>query len=478
MTTGTLRAQDPRASANALLAALVVVAIIGIAFATVQQPFLAAGAVLGVVVLAVALLAPLALVAVMLVIGAANLSFATGGFKSLFPQFGGLDMNGIRLLAATAGFLAYVMFAPRSRQAAFGPLGRLWVLFLFYAGLTMAISLEPFGGLRLLLKLAYPFLTFLIVVGLANSRERLELLTRYTLLAAAFFAVVLNPLLALRGGYRIDATGLIRVGGLGAGDNPFAFYVMVMLFIAFARFLLRMQLRYLLFSILMVVWVWLTVTRIAALASVVGLGTIAALMAVTSGNRKVLIGSALAVVTVGVLLLPNVLERSLGFVPGPAELVQLVRNPAVMYHAINWQGRELLWAILWVAIMASPVIGHGLGSSAVFIRESFPDQRVQVAHNEYLRLATDTGLIGVFLFAAACIGWLVAMLRLSLSGDRTVREFAFPAVAAILAWAVISITDNPLDYYGPFTQYVGFLVAGAVVAHEHRQDEPGVEAAD
>ncbi|MDP2958481.1 MAG: hypothetical protein Q8N53_18795 [Longimicrobiales bacterium] len=34
----------------------------------------------------------------------------------------------------------------------------------------------------------------------------------------------------------------------------------------------------------------------------------------------------------------------------------------------------------------------------------------------------------------------------------------------MLAWGVISLTDNAFDYYAPFTQFAGFLVAGVVVA--------------
>ncbi|HEX6559068.1 MAG TPA: O-antigen ligase family protein, partial [Longimicrobiales bacterium] len=133
-----------------------------------------------------------------------------------------------------------------------------------------------------------------------------------------------------------------------------------------------------------------------------------------------------------------------------------------------WNGRELLWAILWGAFAASPIIGLGLGSSAAVIRETFPGQ-VRVAHNEYMRLATDTGVLGVLLFATAVIVWLVAALRLSRRGDRAVREFAFPAAATIVAWGVIAITDNAFDYYTDFTQYVGFLVAGAVVMQSCRE---------
>ncbi|HEX6558504.1 MAG TPA: hypothetical protein VF021_03560, partial [Longimicrobiales bacterium] len=270
--------------------ALLGMVMVGIAFSTVHAPFLITGAVLGGAVLAIALTAPLALVAVMLMIGPVDLSFLTGGFKSLFPDMGGLDMNGIRLLAATAGFVVYILFQPRSRQALLGPLSRVWVVFLLFAGATLLTSLDRVEGMRLLLKLTYPLLTFLIVIGVADTRERAWLLMRYTLIAAALLTVVVSPLLALNGGYLFEQGKFLRVQGL-KGDNPFAFYVTAMLMIVFARFVLRNRWWDLVFSIVLVAWIGLTATRIAALAAVLGMGLIGLLSAFASRSRKVLVVS-------------------------------------------------------------------------------------------------------------------------------------------------------------------------------------------
>lgn len=70
------------------------------------------------------------------------------------------------------------------------------------------------------------------------------------------------------------------------------------------------------------------------------------------------------------------------------------------------------------------------------------------------------------LFALAVLVWAGAMVRLGRQGDGRVREFALPAFAGIMAWAVLSVTDNVFDYYAPFTQYIGFLCAGALACGE------------
>ena len=77
------------------------------------------------------------------------------------------------------------------------------------------------------------------------------------------------------------------------------------------------------------------------------------------------------------------------------------------------------------------------------------------------------------LFATALSVWLIGMVRISRHGDTAVREFALPAVAGLIAYALIAITDNGIDYYTNFTQYIGFLVAGAVVMRAQQDAEAG-----
>jgi hypothetical protein len=71
-------------------------------------------------------------------------------------------------------------------------------------------------------------------------------------------------------------------------------------------------------------------------------------------------------------------------------------------------------------------------------------------------------VIGVGLFALAIGVWGWLMVDHGRRGEGRVREFTLPAFAGILAWAVLSATDNVFDYYAPFTQYIGFLCAGAL----------------
>jgi hypothetical protein len=448
-----------------------------IAYGAVQWPWIVSGALGGLVILLIVLFEPLVLVGVMLALGPVDLSFMTGGFKSLFTEAGGLDMNGIRLLGLTFGFVVLVLADRRMQRMLVSAQSRWYALFLLWAAASLATTLSTVEGARLLLKIAYPFLTFLVVSATVEKPEELDRLMACALISGAIIALAVNPLFVVGGAYTVDPDGYRRVRGLGAHENPFSFYLLAILLISFTRFIVRSQWRYLGLCALAAFWIVLTNTRITVLAMFAGLGAMTLYAALAARNyRAVVTGLTLASVA-GVVLVPRVLTRSLGYVPSAQELVAMVRAPGTLYESINWQGREVLWPIVYHEFRKAPITGLGMGSSTVVVRRNFPSYAAQVVHNEYLRLATDTGLVGVGLYALAIVSWLVAMLRCGWRAPPRVREFAIPALGLIAAWVFIAVTDNAFDYYSMFTQYVGFLCGGALAAARLARTTDTAEAA-
>ena len=178
------------------------------------RPGLAAGAVLGAAILVFTLLRPLAVIGVMLAIGALDLSFVTGGFKSLYLSLGGLDMNGIRLIGMVASLGAIMAVDPEVVRHAIGRHGRLYLIFLLYGAATLLYTSSLIDGLRLLFKLAYPFLVFVAVLGVVRTREELGRLVDWILIGAVTLSLI-NPLYVIAGEYEIDPSGFLRMRGLG-----------------------------------------------------------------------------------------------------------------------------------------------------------------------------------------------------------------------------------------------------------------------
>jgi len=432
-------------------------------FILAREPFLSSGLFFGVILIVAVLVHPLALIAAMMLLGPIDLSFLTGGFKSLFQGIGGLDMNGIRLIGVSGGLAVTALVLPQARRVLSGPYGIMYALFLAYSFLTLSMSPGPMDGLRLWLKIAYPFLFFVIIAGVATERWQLDRLMDMALVGAAFVAG-LSIITSMFGSSASYDGSFVRAHGIVPHENPFSFYLMIGLYMSFGRFATRGQLRYLILCIVLGIWMILTLTRITFLATAVGMAGIGVYSAVAARNLRML-GTATALgLLIAIPLTPLVLQRSLGYVPSIGELLSLARSPLGLYEAINWQGRELAWPIVFAAFLGQPWTGLGLGASTVIMRENFPPQVGLVVHNEYLRLASETGIIGVALFAAAVVMWAVAVIRSDRRSKGAAREFTLPALAGLTSWCIIAITDNVFDYYSPFTQFIALLVAASIVA--------------
>jgi putative inorganic carbon (hco3(-)) transporter len=448
---------------------------IGVALALPSHPFMAMGAVGGLIVVLMLLLRPLLLLGLVLAFGVVNLGFVTGGDRQLLNAMGGLDMNGIRLVGLVGGLTGLVLIDREMLARALDREGRWYLLFLLFAGGTLAVSPAPVDGLRLLFKLAYPFLLFVSVRALTRTERDLEVLGNWTLAAATFLVFLLNPLLVLAGGYTVDDTGHVRIQGLGVHQNPFSMYLLAMAVLALARYIFRGQLRYLVLALGLGGWIVLTMSRISLAATLVALLVLALYASLLRRNVKPVVAAALLGLAVAVPLTPLVLDRTLGFVPLPGELLAMVRDPGSLVGAMRWQGREALWPILLGAFLGSPFVGLGLGASGAVLRNSLPSSISDVPHNEYLRLLVETGVIGVALLAAGVLVWWVTSARAGLRLHGSGREYAVAAVAIVPAAAVLSFTDNTIDYYAQFTQFVAFFCAATLAARRFELGDTDAE---
>src|SRR5690606_28579298 len=170
-------------------------------------PFLVMGAAVGTALMVFALMQPLAVVTLMLVVGPADLSIITGGFKGMFTQYGGLDMNGIRLLAMSAALCLVVLVERNAGRQVFRSTGIFYALLIAYGAVSLVYTPSVMHGSRLLLKIAYPLLVFLIIAGMTSSRQQLDRLMDWVLIGTVVLCVVVNPLYHLFGDFERDIGG-------------------------------------------------------------------------------------------------------------------------------------------------------------------------------------------------------------------------------------------------------------------------------
>jgi O-antigen ligase len=147
----------------------------------------------------------------------------------------------------------------------------------------------------------------------------------------------------------------------------------------------------------------------------------------TARDRQLLVCMALAMIPVLILLAGDL---------GDIRLF----NVAV-HDTANLSGRELLWPSFENAAAQSPWVGWGVGAgNAVISPEGRIAQLLHTlsAHNEYLRLEVEGGVVGEALLIALFVGWTIVHTRHLWPSDRRIMRLA------LLALAALAFTDNVL----------------------------------
>jgi O-antigen ligase len=136
-------------------------------------------------------------------------------------------------------------------------------------------------------------------------------------------------------------------------------------------------------------------------------------------------------------------------------------------EAGNLSGRDLLWPAFEQAAAASPWFGWGMGAgNAIIPPDSDLARLIQTsaAHNEYLRMRVEGGLIGLGLLVVLFVLWVVRHTRRLRRTDRAIMRLAF------IAFAAHAYTDNVLI---ATTACVFFAFATAVFARGARECNAG-----
>jgi O-Antigen ligase len=385
-----------------------------------------------------------------------EVGYSGGSVKPLFSEWGGTTPDGLRLILSSL-FLAVVLCKLAHTR---GLLVRFWpyVALLLFLACTLSYSTAPVDGMRLLLKMAFPFLSFLALAQLLKSTQDADAYSRYWI-AGGVLASFCAPVLILFTGSRfLYPAGSFRYSPGFTSASSYSFYMLALFLFCYSQWRKRHSTGFALLSGLFGIQTIIPITRIAWVALLLGVAGFEWLH--VKGAKKWAAAAAAVVVPVLVFYFlisrfPALQERVFQSkqMDSDFSLVELVQN-------VGLTGRGAVWlAALEDYQQHSRLLGQGIGSSDNYIM----GLSGTVAHNEYLRILYDGGALGLSLFLLANLYLLYRLGKLRGSADAAVREYSAVGIALMLAYFVVALTDNPLDYYLLFTQYV-FLVLGICVA--------------
>lgn len=143
---------------------------------------------------------------------------------------------------------------------------------------------------------------------------------------------------------------------------------------------------------------------------------------------------------------------------GPVAAMAFERflRPDFAGNSFNFSGRDIIWPYFVAAIERRPLFGFGLGAGKLIVPVDEPGIRYlgsNAAHNEYLRLSVDGGIIGCAAVFISIVAWVVVGTRHAPAADRLVLR---AAVAAVL---LHSAFDNTLIASTAVIQFCWFAAA-------------------
>lgn len=124
------------------------------------------------------------------------------------------------------------------------------------------------------------------------------------------------------------------------------------------------------------------------------------------------------------------------------------------------EGRVKLWKDAWPMIKKAPIFGSGLGSfqwTYPAYESLDPDLPAIYAHNDYLQVVAETGIVGLALLLWAFAACFKSAVRNFLSNDLLVRGVGLATIGVLVAAAIQEITDYSLYIPGVAAVFILFL---------------------
>ena len=328
------------------------------------------------------------------------------------------------------------------------PLVRPMLAMIFVGGLSLVRSWDRATTLVEILRLLSYLAVYVIVAEVIRSRHQVKRLIVVLVLVALVSLGVSLHQVTLGIERQLPGSSYYRWGGAFDSAVTFGTFLLMplMILLALQRHALgRARVVLSLLLLLLGTALYLTLARAAWVGAVFGIS----IMSLFRNRRRLLI------VLVGVLIVAACL-------PGVGVRVEdLLENP----EGSTIRQRLLIWQAALDIFKQQPLLGAGMGvgghSAAASVRPV--SGRVQAAHNDYIRVLADTGVLGftIFLWLNFAMGYQAFRVYGELK-EPVFRSLAQGYLAIWAAYLVIALTSNVLTH--SVIQYYFFALAGLIQA--------------
>jgi hypothetical protein len=391
---------------------------------------------------------------------AANLVFARPERFSLFLLAScvlsfGSETDGLGTLAnLSALWLLCLIALSLLAIGRFGRGGLSWspaeicyALFLGWCVLESLRAADLSYALRAFLRLSFPFLSMYLARRSIQAEATAEQLLGYQLRMTCASGLICCGMIVLPALFGL----IVQIIWFGAVFFDHAAIVSMLALAVWSR---RRDLKSLLVALFLVALCIRAVNRTTMMALTVGASIFCLL---EFRKLAVLLLPALYTALLAVLLLVPAFRDKMFYAPDKVDGSAL-SNGELDSKQINNNGRFAMWdTVLSRFFKPSPLMGSGLGSTQAWFYSGAAKEAgcgdLRVEHSEYVRLLSDTGLIGATLFVLSVgVAGLDAGRALRRARQPMGHAFAVAAICAGPVFLVCMGFDNALLYVIPVAQ--------------------------
>jgi O-antigen ligase len=332
----------------------------------------------------------------------------------------------------------------------------MYLFFLSWCVIEVLRSDNYLFGMRMFLKLFYPFLVMFLARNIVNSEPMTRGLMKWVMIAAAISYLFVGGL---------TQTFLPPVTWAASrylwAVAAYADYAALMCVFALVCWRYFDQTRYLVLAALLGSTSVFIGVRTGLLATAVGVGIF---LALEYRRRAVPLLTAVVVSTLAVLVFVPEFRDKMFMDTSRLEARDLVLSPtSVSIDQINSSGRFAMWAAVMDRFFdPNPATGAGLGSTQHWFY-SGGYGAIQVEHSEFVRLLADTGLIGCGLYILIMLVAMSVMWRLYHNAqNRLVHYLAVFTFCSFPTYMICMAFDNVINYTLCAAQYP-FALTGVTI---------------
>jgi len=380
-------------------------------------------------------------------------------FDYLSTPFGRLEFSAIKLLGVCLAALIYIVFNSKTTLQYLLKY-KFHFIFLLFSMLSLIWAPSEIFGIRMLLKLAAPFL-MLIVFMAGISKER-QLRTVKTLMLFSGTLIVFMAFATKLAGTIAPIPGIDPELGLTVpytSPAVFSAHLLAVSMLGFAILRYKKTFKNLFLVTLFAIAILLAFTRIAIAGIFVGFSVISFIAMRGFARIAIPIGSVLGFLS---LFLFNNKFKERMFLNSANKITasSFIDDPSTVVDHIAGSGRYAAWKqVISRFFDPSPLIGSGVGATQDFFYSNSLSG-LGVIHSEYIRLLSEVGIIGLILFVLMVLAYAARLLtNFRRASHVEAKTYAAAAIGALVVYLVFMATDNAFDYANQFGIYVFVLVA-------------------